>query len=192
MESVWRKSVKMPRFAPLGGDIKTDVLVIGGGLAGILCAYQLSQAGVDCVLVEQGALCRGVTGNTTAKITAQHGLIYDKLLRQFGVEKARLYLEANLDALARYRDLSRSIDCDFEERDSFVYALNGRETLEREREALPLCGSCPFRRICNGGCQRMRREICYSSTDSTCGHRLLLEKLMPRLQAVAASQRGYR
>lgn len=130
----------MPRFAPLGGDIKTDVLVIGGGLAGILCAYRLSQAGVDCVLVEQGELCRGVTGNTTAKITAQHGLIYDKLLRQFGVEKARLYLEANLDALARYRDLSRSIDCDFEERDSFVYALNGRETLERELEALARLG----------------------------------------------------
>ena len=67
----------MSRFAPLGGDIKTDVLVIGGGLAGILCAYRLSQAGVDCMLVEQGELCRGVTGNTTAKITAQHGLSSD-------------------------------------------------------------------------------------------------------------------
>ena len=126
----------MPQFAPLGGDMKTDVLVIGGGLAGILCAYRLSQAGVDCVLVEQGELCGGITGNTTAKITVQHGLTYHKLLRQFGAAKARLYLEANRDALERYRSLSRSIDCDFEERDSFVYALNDRRKLERELAAL--------------------------------------------------------
>lgn len=88
-------------------------------------------------------------------------------------------------------DNYRMGDLSKEPLDSF-WPEKAKTFLEREREALPLCGSCPFRRICNGGCQRMRREICYSPTDSTCGHRLLLEKLMPRLQAVAASQRGYR
>lgn len=64
-------------------------------MAGILCAHFLRQAGVDCVLAEADRLCAGATGNTTAKITSQHGLVYDGLLRRFGAEKAGMYLHAN-------------------------------------------------------------------------------------------------
>ena len=39
MASVWEKEVQLPRFAPLEGDLRTDVLVVGGGLAGLLCDY---------------------------------------------------------------------------------------------------------------------------------------------------------
>ena len=63
------------------GDKKTDVLVIGGGIAGILCAYKLKQRGVNCIVLEADKICRGVTQNTTAKITSQHGFIYDKLIK---------------------------------------------------------------------------------------------------------------
>lgn len=136
MESMWTKGMQMPQFAPLQGNMKTDVLIIGGGLAGLLCAYRLAQAGVDYALVEADTICSGVTKNTTAKITAQHGLIYDGLIRRFGVEKARLYLEVNHKALQQYKDLCQGIDCDFEEQDAFVYALNDREKIERELEAL--------------------------------------------------------
>ena len=130
----------MPRFAPLDGDLKTDVLIVGGGLAGLLCAYWLDRAGADYALVEADRLCGGVTGNTTAKLTFQHGLIYSRLLREFGVERARLYLEANRAALGKYRELCREIDCDFEERDDYVYALTDRRKLERELEALERLG----------------------------------------------------
>ena len=140
MDSIWKRTAETPRFAPLDGDLKTDVLIVGGGLAGLLCAYWLNRAGVDCALVEADRLCGGVTGNTTAKLTIQHGLIYDKLLREFGLEKARLYLEANRGALGQYRELCRDIDCDFEERDSYVYALSDRRKLERELEALERLG----------------------------------------------------
>ena len=75
MESVWTKTMRLPRFEELEKDISTDVLIIGGGMAGLLCAWRLRQAGVDCVLVEQDRLCGGITKNTTAKITVQHGLI---------------------------------------------------------------------------------------------------------------------
>lgn len=95
MDSIWTRTADMPRFAPLDGDLKTDALVVGGGMAGLLCAYWLKRAGADCALVEADRLCGGVTGNTTAKLTFQHGLIYSRLLREFGPEKARLYLEAN-------------------------------------------------------------------------------------------------
>ncbi len=139
-DSIWRQTAELPEFAPLDGDLKTDVLIIGGGLAGLLCAYRLDRAGADYALVEADRICGGVTGNTTAKVTFQHGLIYSRLLREFGPERARLYLEANRAALGKYRELCQTIDCDFEERDSCVYALTDRRKLDRELEALARLG----------------------------------------------------
>ncbi len=141
MDSLWTRTARMPQFDKLRTDLKTDVLVVGGGMAGLLCAYHLTRAGVDCALVEAGRICGGVTKDTTAKITVQHGLIYDKLIREFGVETSRLYLEANSAALERYRTLCASIDCGFQERDSFVYSLDGRQKLERELSALERIGA---------------------------------------------------
>ena len=109
-------------------------------MAGILCAHFLRQAGVDCVLAEADRLCAGATGNTTAKITSQHGLVYDGLLRRFGAEKAGMYLHANEAALARYRGMCREIDCGFEEKDAFVYSLDDRGKLEKELAALEKLG----------------------------------------------------
>ncbi len=111
-------------------------------MAGILCAHLLHQDGVDYTLVEASRLCSGMTRNTTAKITSQHGLIYHKLVRRFGTERAKLYLEANEAALAQYRRLCQTIPCDFEEQDSFVYTLDERRKLDQELEALNLLG-CP-------------------------------------------------
>jgi len=140
MDPVWTRTTSDAQFAPLTADLKTDVLIIGGGISGLLCAHQLSCAGIDCVLVEKGELCGGITKNTTAKITFQHGLIYHKLLRRFGVEKARLYLEANRSALEQYRALCRTIDCDFAPQDSCVYALDDSRKIEKELAALDTLG----------------------------------------------------
>ncbi len=136
MSSVWVKTAGMPSFDPLPGDRKTDVLIIGGGIAGILCACLLHQAGVDYTLVEANTLCGGTTKNTTAKITSQHGLIYDKLIRRLGLEKAGAFLRANQAALEKYRELARDIDCDFETRDNYIYSLDRRDKLEAEARAL--------------------------------------------------------
>ena len=140
MDAIWTKTAQLPSFEPLKRNLKTDVLIIGGGLAGLLCAYRLAQAGIDCTLVEADTLCSGITKNTTAKITSQHGLIYDTLIRQFGTEKARLYLEANQNALQQYRDLCRNMDCDFAEQDAIVYALDDRQKIDKELEALRSLG----------------------------------------------------
>lgn len=140
MNSVWTQTAQLPKFAPLRSDLKCDVLIIGGGMAGLLCARMLSQAGVDYVLVEADCICGGITKNTTAKITFQHGLIYDKLIREFGVDCARLYLEANQAALEQYRALCRTIDCAFEEKDSYLYSTGSRRKLERELAALDRLG----------------------------------------------------
>jgi len=141
MSSIWSETVQLPGFEPLKQDLKTDVLVIGGGIAGLLCAYMLEQTGVPYVLVEAARICGGITKDTTAKITAQHGLIYDKLIREFGVEKAAMYLRANQKALEQYRSMCQTIDCDFQEKAAFVYALDDRAKIETELEALQKIGS---------------------------------------------------
>lgn len=140
MDSIWTQTADLPQFAPLDGDLRTGVLVVGGGMAGLLCAGQLTRAGVDCALVEADRICGGTTKNTTAKLTSQHGLIYGRLLREFGLEKARLYLEANQAALERFRTLCQTVDCGFEERDAWVYSRTDRRKLDRELEALHILG----------------------------------------------------
>lgn len=140
MQSIWTDSVNFPNFDKLKKDIRTDVLIIGGGITGLLCAYQLHQAGIDYVLVEAEHICSGITQNTTAKITSQHGLIYHKLIQRFGVEKARMYLDANEAALHEYRRLCKSIDCSFEFKNSYVYSLDNSKRIEKELQALRKLG----------------------------------------------------
>lgn len=141
IDSIWTRTARLPRFKELAGDLETDVLVIGGGITGLLCTWMLRQAGADCTLVEAERICSGTTGGTTGKITAQHGLVYGKLIREFGPEAAGLYRQAQEAALERYRALCREIDCDFAERDSFVYSLSDRQALEEELEALSRTGA---------------------------------------------------
>lgn len=141
LKSLWLDNFDLPLFAPLEGDTKTDVLIIGGGLTGLLCGDALRKAGVDSVVIEADRICHGVTGCTTAKITAQHGLVFDKILSRFGREKAQMYLKANLWALEQYRKLCKGIGCEFEEQDSWVYALDDRRKLEKEMRALEKIGA---------------------------------------------------
>ena len=140
MNSIWGETAEHVSFAPLKGNKNTDVLIIGGGIAGILCARKLRDAGVDCVLVEADKICGGITKDTTAKITLTHGLIYDKMLRRFGEEKARLYVEAQRGAIGEYTHLCKNIDCDFERKDSYVYSLGNREKIKKEIAALNRLG----------------------------------------------------
>ncbi len=140
MDSVFDFNLSRPKFNPLQGDIKTDVLIVGGGIAGLLCAALLKNAGVDCVVAEADRICQGVTGYTTAKITYQHGAVFDQMLRRFGGETASRYLEVNKSAIEKYRSLSKNIDCDFEGCTSYVYSLKNRDKIEREVDAINRLG----------------------------------------------------
>lgn len=140
MKSLWLDTVKMPVFPQLRKDIKTDVLIIGGGIAGILTAYYLHQKGVKYILVEKDTICSHTTGNTTAKITFQHGLIYHKILKSWGFNTAKMYLEANKLALKSYNELCENINCDHQVKDNYVYTLDNRKKLEDEYYALDKIG----------------------------------------------------
>lgn len=140
MQSIWERDVPKVEFEALSGNKNTEVLIIGGGIAGILCAHKLKNAGADCMLVEADEICGGITKNTTAKITLGHGLIYDKLIKRFGEDNARLYLEAQIRAGDEYARLCESIDCDYETRDSYVYSLEDKGKIEKEIRALNKLG----------------------------------------------------
>lgn len=130
----------MPQFPSLDQNLKTDVLIIGGGMAGLLCAYRLAQKGVDYALIEADTICSGVTRNTTAKLTSQHGLIYDKLIRMHGREAAHRHWEANDAAIKEYEKLAKSMDCDFCREDHYIYSKEDPRVLDREMAALNTLG----------------------------------------------------
>ena len=151
MNSIWLENVERPSFPALTKDIKTGVLIIGGGISGILTAHFLQERNVPYVLVEKDRICGGTTGNTTAKITVQHSLIYHKILRSIGVQNAQLYLQANQTAFDKFTELCRDIDCNYERRDNFVYSLSDRKklfdeinTLERIGYNAKLCEKLPL------------------------------------------------
>ncbi len=133
--SVWTTDTQKPQFKSLNGEINTDVLIVGGGLTGILCAYMLQKLGIDYTLIEANEICSGITKNTTAKITAQHGLIYNKIIKKYGFDAAKLYYKANSNALEHYKNLCDEIDCRFETQDAYVYSLKDIEKIENEIKA---------------------------------------------------------
>ncbi len=140
MNSIWSATAKNGNFPELNEDIKTDVVIVGGGLAGVLCLKELTDRGVDCVLLEAKSIGSGITKNTTAKITFQHGLIYDKLLKSIGTEKAYKYLAVNRYAIEKIRKMAEAHPCDFEEKDAYIYSGTDRRKIEKEIKAYDRLG----------------------------------------------------
>lgn len=141
MNSIWTAAEKNEDFPTLQGDIKTDVVIVGGGLAGILCLKELTERGVDCVLLEAKSIGSGITKNTTAKITFQHGLIYDKMIKSIGWEKAYQYLSSNRKAIEKFRRMSEIYPCDFEEKDAYIYSGKDTRKIEAEIRAYEKLGA---------------------------------------------------
>lgn len=135
--SIWSKTVEMEARLPLAGDIQTEVAIIGAGLCGVLCGRFLAEAGKKVVLLEAERIANGQTKHTTAKITSQHHLIYDKLLQSLGKEKAAQYAAANQAAIGQYRRLAGQwgIDCDLVDVPAYLYSEHESEPLERELAA---------------------------------------------------------
>ena len=140
MLSPWKDTATPPSFPSLKENKRTGVLIIGAGITGILTAYQFHRQGIPYILVEKDKICSHTTGNTTAKITYQHSLVYDKLIKSVGEHKAKIYYQANKDALSLYEKMCRDIDCDFETKTNFVYSVRDKKKLLKELEAAKKLG----------------------------------------------------
>ncbi|MDP4152013.1 MAG: FAD-dependent oxidoreductase [Bacillota bacterium] len=140
--SLWQGTSSAPEREELHGDLKADTVVIGAGLSGVLTAYLLSQQGQNVVIVESNKTGGGVTKNTTAKITSQHRLIYNKLISKYGEELARQYAVANETAIKKYAEIieQNKIDCGFMRLPAYVFTLDKPEKIEEEVEAATRLG----------------------------------------------------
>ncbi len=153
MESLWRKETGEIKCQKSNGksekehaDTKYDVIVIGAGMAGILIAYYLQEAGKKVLVLEAKTIASGQTEGTTAKITSQHGLKYSHLLNTVGLEKARLYARANEEAIREYERLIslKKIDCQFQPTIAYLYATEDERPLKEEVRVATLLGVDAF------------------------------------------------
>ena len=141
MNSYWIDTTKnLKGNKRLDGDYTADVCIIGAGICGLSIGYYLSKKGLKVILVDKNDVGEKASGYTTAKITFQHGLIYDYLINSFGEEFARGYLETNKQAISNIKQIIKdeNIDCDFEEQPNFVYTIEQEEVqkIQNEVEAL--------------------------------------------------------
>lgn len=142
MESIWTQTARLPVFPALEGEQETEVAIIGGGLTGLLTAHLLRRSGVDVTVLEADRIGGGQTSGTTAKLTAQHGLRYTRLIQKQGMEAARQYAQANLEAVERLRHLTREwhMDCGMTDCDTFLYTTGAPGPLEQEFNACRALG----------------------------------------------------
>lgn len=124
LTSIWDDITDFyPKFKQLNKDLSTDVCIIGGGITGISTGYYLAKNNIDFVLLEKNKICNSTTKFSTAKITSQHDLIYSEIVKKYGIKKAKLYLDANNEAIKNIQNIiqEENIDCDFEIQDSYVF-----------------------------------------------------------------------
>lgn len=142
MESIWTEDTEIRKREALAGDLETEAVIIGAGLAGILTAYYLGQAGIRTVVLEADRIGSGQTKNTTAKITSQHNLIYERLIRTFGHGMAEHYARANEAAIEEYERLilEKEIACDFTRCPACLYSRTEENLLRQEAEAAKSLG----------------------------------------------------
>jgi len=124
-QSYWIASTDTTNYPNLQEDLKVDVAIVGGGLAGISCGYLLKKHGVRVAVIEADRIAQGTTGHTTAKITSQHDLTYNRIKRYMGEELARQYADANETAIRTIENIIKSegIDCDFRHESAYTFTF---------------------------------------------------------------------
>src|SRR4029079_15377604 len=142
--SVWMATTDLPQFQPLTQDLRTNVCVVGAGIAGMTTAYLLARAGRAVVLIDDGPIGGGETSRTTAHLTAALDDRYYEIEKMHGEEGARVAAESHMSAIHRIETIAsmEDIDCDFQRVEGFLF-IGGNETrkdLEREIEATTRAG----------------------------------------------------
>lgn len=143
-ESYWIASTPPTSYPSLQDNIKTDILVVGGGITGITTAYLLQKEGFDVAIIDSGRIALSTSGNTTAKITSLHDLKYAGLIRKLGREGAEKYGVANESAIKLIENIitENNIQCDFSHQPAYVYTQDDKnlEKIEDEVNAAKLLG----------------------------------------------------
>lgn len=142
--SYWIESISQKDYPTLQKDIKVDIAIIGGGIAGISTAYMLSQHGINVAVFEARKILQSTSGYTTAKITSQHGLIYHKIKNQLSEELAEQYATANETAIHMIKKISKEnqIECNYTSQSAYIYTLQDKyiEKIQEETKTAEALG----------------------------------------------------
>lgn len=148
--SLWISETDVKQYPVLDQDISCQVLVIGGGITGLSCAYELHEAGFDVAVLEKDRLCSKTTGNTTGKMTLQHSDLYSDLLEKRKTKAAKAVLKSQLEALHYFRDITTrlGIDCDQFDAQAVLYGRNEKElkVIAKEKDAYEELG-IPYQEV---------------------------------------------
>ena len=142
--SLWLDTAPHTERAQLAGDLQVDVAVLGGGVAGLTAALLLKRQGARVAVVEAARVGSGVTGCTTAKVTALQATTYSTIRRRHGERAAAAYADASLAGVERLAMLAaeEGIECDAERRDAYTYAAEAseRSAVKHEMQAAGSAG----------------------------------------------------
>lgn len=147
MNSIWKLNLEKPSYESINKNLNIPVAIIGGGMSGILVAYHLHKSGIESIILEANGIGSGTTGNTTAKITSQHDLYYNKLIKDIGQERAFLYAKSHEKAISAYKKIihEENISCHFKSLPNFVYTTNSETPMELELLAAKSLGiNCEY------------------------------------------------
>jgi glycine/D-amino acid oxidase-like deaminating enzyme/nitrite reductase/ring-hydroxylating ferredoxin subunit len=143
-ESYWLASTGRTSYPRLEGDVEVDVAVVGGGIAGLCTAWELVRAGRRVAVLEADRIAAGVTGYTTAKLTALHTFIYADLSSSAGPAAAELYARSQQDAIEHVVGTAAElgIDCELERLPAYTYATSAEqvEQVRTETDAAAKAG----------------------------------------------------
>ena len=132
----WINSTEPLAFRKLEENVDTEVVIVGGGIAGVSIAYCLAKSGKKVILVEDGFIGSGETGRTSAHLVSALDDRYYELERMYGEEKTKLIAESHKNAINFIERTVRTehIDCDFERVDGylFLHPSDEIESLSRE------------------------------------------------------------
>lgn len=143
MDSIWTTNLDNS-FTKLNKDLDLDVLIIGGGITGLSCLYQLLNSNLKIALVEANLIGRGVTAKTTGKITYLQENIYSKIKKYVGEESSKLYFDSQKEAIKIIKEIieKEKIKCDFIRCDSYVFTdKNKINNLRDEKKLLESFGA---------------------------------------------------
>lgn len=137
MNSYWLSSIKKTEIEKIiDNNYVSDVCIVGAGMVGLSTAYYLAKIGLKVIVVDKSGIGEKTSGHTTAKITLQHGLIYDYLINTFGFDYALNYFQANEKAIANIKNIidTENINCDFEFKNNYIYTTNQNELTKIQNE----------------------------------------------------------
>lgn len=135
-KSLWQQDALNLNFRTLDKDIKTDILIIGGGLTGITTAYNLINSKYNVTLVEAEKLANGVTAKSTGKITYLQELKYQDILNTRDFESVKLYYESQKEAIRIIKKnvKENEIDCNLKRSSTITFTTNDREIVKFDKE----------------------------------------------------------